>query len=316
MQKLRYRIQNWSKYNKALIKRGSVTIWMDPAAIKCWLSSAHDARSGRPEIYSDQAILLMLTLREIYHLPLRALQGFVESLFKLMALNLPVPSYTQISRRAQVLHKRVPRLLKSGARHLIFDSTGLKVFGEGEWKVRIHGKSKRRTWRKLHIGIDAETQDIVVNEMTRNNKGDGEIAEIMVDRIRGRIDKIYGDGAYDGCDFREKLHTRGSKCIVPPPHNATYKGAREGWQRERDESLAEIQGLGGGEEGRKLWKKLSGYHVRSLVETSFSRMKRIFGSNLKARGWGGQCSECVCKCLIINKMNEFGLPKGEWGIVT
>lgn len=312
MQKLRYHIRNWSEYNRALIKRGSLSIWMDPNAIKCWFSSTHTCESGRPETYSDQAILLMLTLREIYQLPLRALEGFVQSIFDLMSLDLPVPSYSQVSRRAQILHKKIPRLLKTGARHLIFDSTGLKVYGEGEWKVRIHGKTKRRTWRKFHIGVNADTQDIIVYEMTGNNEGDGEVAETMVDLVNGQIDIVYGDGAYDGRGFREKIHDRGGKTIVPPPRNATYKGAEDGWERERDIGLAEIEGLGGGEEGRRLWKKLSGYHVRSLVETCFSRIKRRFGGHLKARGKGGQRSECICKSLIINKMNELGLPKGSW----
>jgi hypothetical protein len=157
--------------------------------------------------------------------------------------------------------------------------------------------------------VDADTHDIVVYKMTDNNEGDGEIAEGMLDQVIGRIEKVYGDGAYDGQGFRKKIYEKQGKCIVPPPRNATYKGAKEGHQRERDKALAEIQGLGGGEEGRKLWKALTGYHVRSLGETCFSRIKRIFGGNLKARGWGGQCSECACKSLIINRMNELGLPK-------
>lgn len=308
----RYRIHNWSEYNRALVKRGSITFWVEDAAIKNWFSSEHSGMSGRPEIYSDQAILLLLVLREIYSLPLRALQGFVESLFEQMGTDFPVPSYTQISRRAQKLNKKIPTLLKKGARDLIFDSTGLKVCGEGEWKVKIHGKGKRRTWRKFHIGIDACTQDVVVWEMTRNNEGDGSVAEGLLDHVKGKIDRAYGDGAYDGCSFRKKVYEKGGKTIVPPPRNATYKWSSDGWQKERDSNLAEIQGLGGGEDGRKIWKKLSGYHVRSLAETGFSRIKRRFGGHLKARGVGGQRSECACKCLIINKMNELGLPDGSW----
>lgn len=315
MQKF-YRIHNWAEYNRALIKRGSITVWIEDNAIKNWFSFAHSGKSGHPEIYSSQAILFLLVLREVYNLPLRSLQGFTESLFKQMGLTLPVPSYTQISRRAQTLNKELPNLLKTGVRNLIFDSTGLKVRGEGEWKVKIHGKGKRRTWRKFHIGIDADTQDVVMWEMTGNNEGDGAVAETMLDQLKGKVDKAYGDGAYDGCGFREKIHRKGGRTIVPPPHNATYKGADDGWQKERDATLAEIQGLGGGDGGRKCWKKLSGYHVRSLVETAFSRIKRRFGGNLKARTEGGQRSECACKCLIINKMNELGMPNGSWVAVA
>lgn len=115
-------------------------------------SSYHTCRAGRPETYSDEAILMMLILREVYKCSLRSLQGLVESLFKIMNLKLPIPSYTQISRRAKSLYKRVNRLTEGKkARHVIFDSTGLKVYGEGEWKVKVHGKSKRRTWRKFTL---------------------------------------------------------------------------------------------------------------------------------------------------------------------
>src|SRR5690606_5642925 len=153
-EELTYRIKNWPEYNRALIERGSITIWLDENAIEKWFSKVHTCEAGRPATYSDDAILMMLMLREVYHLPLRGLQGFVESLFDKMDVNLPVPSYSQISRRAKSLHKKIKRLLcGKNVEHIVFDSTGLKVYGEGEWQVRTHGKSKRRSWRKLHIGI-------------------------------------------------------------------------------------------------------------------------------------------------------------------
>jgi len=312
VQKKHFRIRNWSEYNNALIKRGDLDIWIDEASVGSWLSVAHTRRAGRPEVYSDQAILLVLLLREIYHLPLRSLQGFVESLFRRVGLTLPVPSYSQVSRRAKTLHKKVSRLLKRGVRRIIFDSTGLKVYGEGEWKVRVHGKGKKRTWRKFHIGLDADTQDIAMYETTKNGIGDIEVAEKLLSLLNGQIGDVYGDGAYDGRKLRKKVHEMGGRCHVPPPRNAKYKGAKEGWLRDRDSQLAEIAGLGGGKEGRRLWKVLSGYHRRSLVETAFSRIKRLFGPNLKARNADCQHTECLCRCLIINRMNELGLPKGRW----
>lgn len=230
-----------------------------------------------------------------------------------MNVNLLIPSYTQISRRAQTLHKRIKRLIKPKKNgHIIFDSTGLKVYGEGEWKVKIHGKSKRRTWRKFHIGIDAETQDILCCELTENNKGDGEIAEKMLNEMPSSIKSANGDGAYDEQRFRKKVTEKRGHCIVPPPRGATYKGTSEGWERERDKCLAAINGFGGGEEGRKLWKICSQYHQRSLVETAMFRVKKMFGENLKARCMGSQESEAICKCLVINKMNKLGLPRGKW----
>jgi hypothetical protein len=309
----RYRIRNWPEYNRALVQRGSINIWVDEESLKKWYSSSHTCQAGRPATYSDEAMLLLLTLREVFKLTLRSLKGFAKSLFTLMSLNLSIPSYTQISRRAQTLHKRIKRLMKGKKDcHIIFDSTGLKVYGEGEWKVRIHGKSKRRTWRKFHIGIDADTQDILCCELTGNNKGDAETAEKMLNSMAGSIKSARGDGAYDGQRFRQKVHEKGGACIVPPPRDATYKGATEGWERERDGALAAIEGFGGGEVGRKLWKICSGYHERSLAETAMFRVKIMLGEKLKARLMGAQHSEAICKCLVINKMNKLGMPKGSW----
>lgn len=313
----RYRIRNWSEYNKSLIQRGSITFWIEEKALKNWFSSSHTCMAGRPEIYSDEAILTMLVLRELYHLPLRALEGFVQSLFAKMGINLSVPCYTQISRRAKSLHKRLKVLTHSKkARHLIFDSTGLKVHGEGEWKVRTHGKSKRRTWRKFHIGIDADTQDIVCCELTSNSQGDARVAEGMLKGLPGKVKSVRGDGAYDAVRFREIVDRKGGTCIVPPPRDATYKGVmgevNEAWIRSRDDTVATICGLGGGDLGRKLWKILSGYYKRSLVESTMFRVKKLFGDKLKARLMDTQKSEVLCKCIIINKMNSLGMPRFEW----
>ena len=308
-----YRIRNWPEYNRSLIQRGSITVWIDEKSIKNWFSSYHTCQAGRPAIYSDEAILMILILREVYGRSLRSLQGFVQSLFQTMGLNLPVPSYSQISRRSQSLHKKVSRLTQGKkARHIIFDSTGLKVHGEGEWKVKVHGKSKRRTWRKLHIGIDAETQDIVCCELTSNNKGDAEMAEQMLEKLPCKVKSARGDGAYDASRFRKKVHDKGGVCIVPPPRDATYKGKEEDWEKERDDAIAAIQGFGGDDIGRKIWKVCSGYYERSLVETTMFRIKKMFGGRLKARSIGSQKTETLCKCMIINKMNKMGMPKFEW----
>lgn len=309
-----YRIRNWSEYNRALIQRGSISIWIDEKAVKNWFSSYHTCRAGRPTTYSDEAILMMLILREVYKCSLRNLQGFVQSLFHAMNLNLPVPSYSQISRRAKTLHKRINRLTQGKkACHIIFDSTGLKVHGEGEWKVKVHGKSKRRTWRKFHIGIDAETQNILCCELTGNDKGDAEVAEQMLEKLPCKVKSARGDGAYDASRFRKKVHDKGGVCIVPPPRDAAYKGTTEaGWEKERDDAIAAIHGFGGDDEGRRLWKKCSGYYERSLAETAMFRIKRMLGERLKARSMGPQKTESICKCIVINKMNKLGMPRFDW----
>lgn len=312
MQKSVYKIQNWPEYNKSLVQRGSITIWVDENSLKKWLSCECTGKAGRPPTYSNDAILMLLILRERFHLTLRSLEGFSKSIFCMMGVNLPIPSYTQICRRANTLHKKITRLSSRFSGHIIFDSTGLKVYGEGEWKVRTHGASKRRTWRKFHIGIDAETQDIVVCELTGNDMGEGEVGARMLDKLPGKIESFRGDGAYDYCEIRKRVHQKGGRTIVPPPRHSTIKGASEGWEKDRDTDIANIHALGGRENGRRPWKELTRYFKRSLVETAILRIKKMFGEQLKGRIMGTQRTEVICKCLIINRMNSLGLPIGKW----
>jgi hypothetical protein len=307
-----YRIDNWSEYNKALVQRGSLNIWVDEKAVKGWLSFKGKKKRGRPQLYSDDAILMLMILREVYHIPLRAVQGMAQSIFFLMRITLPVPCYTQVCRRAKKLGKILKRLPKKGKIDVVFDSTGLKVYGEGEWKVRAHGAGKRRTWKKLHIGIDPSTQEILMCELTDRDGGDAETAANMLNEVKEELGKILGDGAYDSGKFRKLIDLMGGEPILPPPKNAAYKGAKEGWQKKRDDDIAEIYGLGGNEDARKLWKKIKGYHQRSLVETAMYRIKQILGGKLKSRSAANQAVEAQCKCLIMNKMKDLGFPKGEW----
>lgn len=314
MQEKIYRIRNWPEYNRALIQRGSISIWIEEKAVKNWFNYTHTCEAGRPATYSDDVILMMLVLREVYKLSLRSLQGFVSSLFAAMSLDIPVPSYSQISRRANKLHKRVERLMRgTKARNIIFDSTGLKVYGEGEWKVKVHGKGKRRTWRKFHIGIDADTQDILCVELTGNEKGDAAVAEHMLTNLPCEMKSAWGDGAYDAHRFRQIVQKKGGVCIVPPPKDAIYKGQKDsGWEYERDGAIAAIQGFGGDEVGRRLWKICSGYYKRSRVETAMFRIKKLLGGGLKSRIIGTQKTEGYCKSIVINRMNTRGMPKFDW----
>lgn len=310
-EKTKYKILNWSDYNKSLINRGSITFWFSEDTIKKWVSCKETGEKGRPEIYSDEAILCALIIREVYRLPLRALQGFLNSLLSILGLNLPVPSYSQISRRSARLGKKLRRLFKREAKDIVFDSSGLKVYGEGEWKVKVHGKSKRRTWKKIHIGIDPTTQEVVFCDLTKNSVPDSDVACSFLNEMKGKINRAWGDGSFDDKHFREKIFQMEGEAIVPPPRNATYKGCRDGWQRKRDLDIAAIHILGADERARKIWKKLVGYHKRSLAETAFSRIKRILGPNLKARKFENQIVECQIKCLIMNEMLSLGMPISE-----
>ena len=220
--KMKYHVRNWKDYNRSLIQRGSITVWFSEDAIDKW-HAAPTGKPGRPTTYSDNAILTALLIRFVFHLPLRALEGFLASLVSVMDLCLPTPSYSQICRRAQRLGKEIKRLTKRKITDVVIDSTGLKVYGEGEWKVRQHGYSKRRTWRKLHLAICPDSHEILFVKLTDNKTADHKIYPEFLERTPKTVKRTYGDGAYD-CTvcYRANLH-HGSSPIIPPQRNARYR---------------------------------------------------------------------------------------------
>jgi IS5 family transposase len=235
-----------------------------------------------------------------------------------LQLDLPVPSYTQICRRAKILGKTVHRLCKLSHKRptdIVFDSTGLKVYGEGEWKVRQHGISKRRTWRKFHIGIDPKSGEILTMRLTDNGKADAQVAETMLKDMPKSVKRVTGDKAYDRFRFRRCVYERGASNGTPPSINAkVHMHSQDAAVRERNTAIIEIVGLGGDDLASKLWKKLTGYHQRSLVETAMYRVKQLFGERLRSRCIERQYVESYVKCLALNTMTRLGMPKGYWMI--
>lgn len=311
----KYRIRNWSEYNKALVQRGSINLWFSEEAIGRWHSTSHTGEKGRPQIYSDEAVLCALLIRTVFHLPLRALQGFLLSLILLLGLGLRTPSYSQICRRAKDLQKALNKLSNRRPSDIVFDSTGLKVYGEGEWKVRQHGTSKRRTWKKLHIGMDPSSGEIIMAELTTNGagSGDGEVAQRLIKKLPNGIKRVFGDGAYDGVGLRQEVEEIGADPLIPPPRNAAvHRESKDPAIMKRNDAIREIKGLGCNDEARKLWKQLKGYHTRSLVETTMYRIKQLTGVCLRSRESSRQQVEAHIKCLLINKMTRLGMPKGVW----
>jgi len=311
----RYLIKNWSDYNRSLIQRGSINIWFSEEAIQKWHNTLLAKKKGRPQIYSDDAILCALLIKTVFRLPLRSLQGFLMSLVLILGLQIKVPSYTQISRRAKDLGKALAKLSSRRPSDVVFDSTGLKVYGEGEWKVRQHGTCKRRVWRKLHIGLDPQSGEIMVAELTGNGvgSGDGETAKKMIRRLPKGAKRIFGDGGYDGIEFRQSGDEIGAEVIVPPSRGAiVHLGTKDPALINRNNAVWEIKGLGGDDEARKCWKILKGYHIRSLVETAMYRIKQLTGGNLCSRTLDKQQTESQIKCLVVNKMTKLGMPIGEW----
>jgi hypothetical protein len=203
-----------------LIRRGSLTIWFDQQVIDRWVNREKTGKPGTPRTYTDSAIECALVLRAVYHLRPRATQGFLSSLLEQVAPNVPVPDDTTICRRSHTLKGALPVVHTGEALHVLVDSSGIKVFGEGEWKVRNHGYSKRRTWRKLHIGADAASQQIVAAVVTSNDMGDPRVLPDLLDQMPEQIAKVTADGAYDTKDCYDASGARGAKAVIAPRRGA------------------------------------------------------------------------------------------------
>jgi hypothetical protein len=306
-----YRIRNWNQYNMALVQRGSLTLWFAPEVLSVWLCSSATGKPGASPMYSDLAIATVLTLGVVFHLPLRQQQGFAQSLMRLLNLDLPVPDYTTLCRRRQTLRVDVPgscHLRRAEGVHLVVDSTGLKIYGEGEWKVRIHGKGKRRTWRKLHLGVDEATHEILAAELTLCSVGDGEMLPALLERTEKggvRIAQVSGDGSYDSWACHEAIAARGASVAIPVRRGSKIR--QHAYSAcpplPRDQILRRERTV-----GRAAWKQESGYHRRSIAETAMFRQKQIFGDDLGARLLVSQRQEAFVRCAALNRMTQLGMP--------
>jgi len=310
--KTKYRIRNWSQYNRSLVQRGSINIWFSEDSVKKWNASSKQKKKGRPYSYSDDAILTGLLIKSVFHLPLRGLQGFLLSIVGMMNLSLSIPCYTQISRRSKSLGKKLLRFSRKNITDLVIDSTGLKVYGEGEWKVRQHGYSKRRTWRKLHLAVCPDSGEIFSEILTDNAVADSQVFPQLIEKPPKNLKRTYGDGAYDKktCYYASDQH--GIKHITPPQKNAVFKPNAPGWMRNRNDAISAIFALGNDAIARKIWKVLIGYHRRSLAETAMFRFKQLFGGTLTSRLLSTQQAEVRAKCIALNKITSLGMPIGEW----
>jgi len=301
-----YRLRNWREYTASLVSRGSLTFWLDEEALSGWMNQVKTGKKGASLLYTDSAILCALTLQQVYHLPLRATEGLLGSVLALLGADLPVPDYSTLSRR----RKNLPVYLQSPhsgqALHLVIDSTGFKVYGEGEWKVRQHGYSKRRTWRKLHLAIDADTQQIVVATLTTNACADAEVVPDLLDGVDAAIATVAADGAYDTRACYEAIRKKAARAVIPPRKGARIwvHGNCRQERLDRDQNLRAIRKV-----GRKRWKEQSGYHRRSLAETGMFRLKTLFSDRLSAREFDGQATELFVRCRALNKMSALAMPQ-------
>lgn len=304
-QKVQYRIRNWPQYNAALMNRGRLTLWVDEEALQAWRYSG-PAQRGAQYVYAQAAIECVLTLRGVYRLALRATEGLAHSLVDLLKVSLPVPSYSTLSRRGAAGAVALRVLPRSEPVHLVIDSSGFKVYGEGEWKVRQHGWSKRRTWRKLHLAVDEATGEIVAAVASEAGVSDDDALPDLLPQVAGRIRQVSADGAYDKRKCYEVIEGYEATATIPPRRDAKIwqHGNSAGEPRQRDENLRAIRRV-----GRRRWKQESGYHRRSLAETAFFRLKTLFGPALPSRGFAQQATDLFLRVAALNRMTHLGMPE-------
>lgn len=300
----KYRIHNWREYNKALVNRGSLTVWFDEKSIEEWYNTKLSGQRGRPHNYSDAAITCALTLRILFRMSLRATEGFIASLIELLQLPISAPNYTTLCRRQAAVDIPEYKNKSKDPIHLVVDASGIKIYGEGEWKMRLYGKEKRRTWRKLHIAVNEKNHDIVTSAVTHANVQDKEVfSSLLPNEKVCQVSQVTGDGAYDTQQCYIATVDIGAKpCFPPRASAARHKPTNEG-KRLRNHAVARVR-----EWGLKKWKIKNNYHRRSIVETTFLRLKKIFGACASSRKFDNQVIELTLRCHILNKMNQLGMP--------
>jgi len=301
-----YPVKNWSEYDRALVQRGSITFWLSEDFEERWRYVGEKQRGSQYD-YSQQAILILQTVKNVFRLPNRATEGFMGSVFEMLEISLSVPDHTTLSRRGKGLNVVLPKKV-CGHLDIVMDSSGLKIYGEGEWKVRTHGKSKRRTWRKLHVGVEPHSGEIQAAVLTTNGISDDQMAEPLLKQIAQPIDHFAGDGGYDKRKVYDSLnkHAPEAEVLIPPRKNARIwqHGNTKAERLRRDENLRAIR-----KSGRKVWKQASGYHIRSLAETTMFRLKTIFGDRLSARLMETQVTQALVRCAALNRMTHLGMPE-------
>jgi IS5 family transposase len=278
--KSQYRVRNRPAYEAGLKKRGDLTIWL-----------------------SDDAIEAALTIRMVFHLPLRQTEGFLRCLADLLDVDLPIPDHTTLSRRlknlSDIQFRRLPtdRLI-----HVLIDSTGLRIH-----VGHVQEPPRYRAWRKPHLAVDADTGEIVASDLTARRKHDCTQVPTLLEQIDGPVESVSADGAYDTRAVYEAAHGRGKgravRVLIPPGRDAQLSSNPSTALRERDRNIRSIREL-----GRRGWHTSSGYSRRSLVENTMYRYKTIIGRSMRSRTFDGQCVEVQLASKILNTMTQLGMP--------
>ncbi len=298
--KTKYRVGNWRAYERALVQRGDVTLWLSADARDAWRPSPSGQPGGQKR-FSDLAITTELTLRLVFRLPLRQTEGFLRSVLVLMGTDLEAPDHTTLSRRSQRLDLALDNIPAQGPLHLIVDSTGLSIVGEGEWAAAKHGKRGKRGWKKLHLGVD-RCGVIVAQAVTEPTADDATTGIDLINQVDSDIASVTADTAYDTITFYDAAGARSATVVVPPAKTASVSRRRPR-SSARDRTITRVKIL-----GRRRWEKASGYQRQARVENAVFRYKSIIGNGLRAQTPGRRQTEALLACNVLNRMIELGRP--------
>ena len=310
-----YQKRNWSAYNQALVARGSLSLWLSQEAIASWRAprSVNCKKNGHPFWYSNTCIVALGCIREVTGLGLRQTIGLAQERFRATGLELAVPDYTQLCRRLR--HAKLPvssrTRLPSGNLVLLVDSTGVKVSGEGNWKIRMHGKAHATKWRKLHVLTDYASGKIVAHHLEDAPRPDWSQTARLLRALPAHFhcqlkgSTLIGDGAYDVKPVRRLMATYGGHALAPPG-KAAILHPRDPILTLRNEAIRFIAA-----HGTTNWKVASGYSRRSRIEATMWRYKSAFGDRLSARTDEAQSSQVSFRSFILNQWLEQGMPAGS-----
>jgi len=303
--KKKFQVKNWAEYDAGLRRRGSLTLWVTPELLDGW-QAARRTTPGGQSVYSELAIETGMMLRLAFHLALRQTEGLMASIFNLLGVPLSTPDHSTLSRRARTMAS-ISRdcILPDGPIHLLIDSTGLKVFGAGEWLQEKHGAKARRTWKKLHLAVDADTGMIMASTLTGNDIGDPSQMAPLLDQIAATIVSVTANDAYDGMPTYGVVAGHGEDIrVIIPPHVTAVLSPEAGHNpSQRDQHILSIAA-----QGRLGWQKETDYGQRALVETAMGRYKAILGTCLRARSFSGQKAEAAIGVAVLNRMLNAGRP--------
>ena len=301
----KHRVTNSAAYDAALRQRGSLTVWFTDEVIAGWRAAPRTTPGGQPW-YSPLAILTALTLKAVFRLALRQTEGLIGSIIGLLGLELRVPDHSTLSRRAKTLEVPRPQPRRDGEPlHLLVDSTGLRLCGAGEWLQEKHGTKTRRSWRKLHIGVDVGSGQIVAASLTAKEVDDGAEVGPLLDQVTGEVASLIGDGGYDQDRVYASVAERYPEAavIAPPRATAVPSETAETAPTQQDRHLQHIA-----EHGRTAWQKASGYTTRARAEAAIGRFKQVIGDGLRSRTDDRRSTEVDVAVHALNRMSELGRP--------